>query len=182
MAYRQPNGVGPADPRATSEVVASLIANVQALVTKEIELAKLEATQMAKEKGTAAALAAVAGILGLFILAFVGVTAAKALELVVAEWLAWLIVTAVYLVVTLIALFVAYRLVQRPAMERTKRTAEGTKEWATAQPETIKANLDAASGAPTAPGGAAATAAPPSPDVHTGSRATSDDPTERPRP
>jgi uncharacterized integral membrane protein len=126
--------VGPADPRATSEVMASAIANGQALVLKEIELAKLEMKRIATEKATAAGLAVAGAVLGLFILAFVGVTGAKALQLVVAEWLAWLIITLIYTLIAGILLAVAARFAGRPATpERTKETAEETVEWAKGQ-------------------------------------------------
>jgi hypothetical protein len=125
---------GPADPRATSEVMASAIANGQALVLKEIELAKLEMKRIATEKATAVGLAVGGAVLGLFILAFVGVTGAKALQLVVAEWLAWLIITLIYTLIAGILLAVAARFAGRPATpERTKETAEETVEWAKGQ-------------------------------------------------
>jgi hypothetical protein len=122
------------DPRATSEVVASVVANSQALVRKELELAKLEVKRIATEKAMAVGLALAGAVLGLFILAFVGVTAAKALELVVAEWLAWLIVTLIYTLLAGIALAVAMRYAKRPATpERTKAAADDTVEWAKRQ-------------------------------------------------
>ncbi len=111
-----------------------MVANSQALVRKEIELAKLEIKRIATEKATAIGLAVGGAVLGLFILAFVGVTGAKALELVVDEWLAWLIVTLVYTLLAGILLIVASRYAKRPATpERTKDTAGETVEWAKRQ-------------------------------------------------
>lgn len=125
---------GMVDDRATSEVVASLIANSQALVRKELELAKLEMKRIAREKAVAAGTAAGGALLGLFILAFVGVTGAKALELVVAEWLAWLIVTVVYAVVAGALFLVAMRYAKRTATpQRTRSDVEETVEWAKEQ-------------------------------------------------
>jgi hypothetical protein len=122
------------DPRATSEIVASVVASSQALVRKELELGKLEVKRIVTEKVTAVGLAIGGAVLGLFILAFVGVTGAKALELVVDEWLAWLIVTSVYALLAGVLLFVASRYAKRSARpERTRETAQDTVEWAKGQ-------------------------------------------------
>lgn len=133
-ASATPGSPGVVDDRATSEVVASLVANSQALVRKELELAKLETRRIVREKAVAAGTAAGGALLGLFILAFVGVTGAKALELVLAEWLAWLIVTVVYAVVAGVLFLVAMRYAKRTAMpERTRGDVEQTVEWAKGQ-------------------------------------------------
>lgn len=121
------------DPRTTSEVVSSALAHVQALASKEVELAKLELQQVATEKATGAGLVAGAGVLGLFILGFVGVTAAKALELVLAPWLAWLIVTLVYTLIAAILMAVAVNRFKRPVMEQTKADIDELKLWAKEQ-------------------------------------------------
>lgn len=132
-------GVGPGeagvfDERETSEVVASLIANLQGLVKTEIELAKLEITGIVRDKLVAVALVLVGAVFGLFVLGFVGVTAANALMLVVEAWLAWLIVTGIYLLIMLIALLVALKLLKKPsAPERTKAEMQTTKDWAKQQ-------------------------------------------------
>jgi hypothetical protein len=126
---------GPApDDREVSEVVASLLVNGQGLVKTELELAKLEVQRIAKEKAIAIALASAGALLGLYILAFAGVTAAEALTLVVAPWLAWLIVTGIYLLVAVVLLLVAVRLFKRPVVpEQTKAELERTKTWANEQ-------------------------------------------------
>jgi hypothetical protein len=129
-----PDGAVAPDDREVSEVVASLLVNGQGLVKTEIELAKLEIKRIIKEKAIAIALAGAGALLGLYILAFVGVTGANALMLVVAPWLAWLIVTAVYTLVAVILLLVAMRLFKRPVVpEQTKAELERTKTWASEQ-------------------------------------------------
>lgn len=124
-----------ADPRTTIEVVRSLTENSQALLRKEIELAKLEITEIAVARAMAVAFTVVAGVLGLFILGFAGMTGAHALELVVEPWLAWLIVTAVYTLIAVIFLLVAKRKFTSPSNmpERTKADLEETAEWAKEQ-------------------------------------------------
>lgn len=121
------------DPREISEVITSLFANGQALATKEIELLKLEIKELVREKAIAIGLVIVSAIFGLFVLAFIGVTAAAALMLVMSAWLAWLIVTVLYTLVVSLAILVAIRLAKRPAMQRTKRSFEETRDWARRQ-------------------------------------------------
>jgi hypothetical protein len=120
------------DPRSTGEVLRSVVANVQALVKKEIELAKLEVTEIITARAIAIGMFLGAAVLGLFILAFVGVTGAKALALVLPEWAAWLIVTGIYTLVAAILAFVGVRKLQSPpnVPERTKANYEETVEWA----------------------------------------------------
>lgn len=129
-----PGENGAVDERTTSEVVASLIANLQALLRTEVELAKLEVTAIVRDKVIAIALAAIAALLGLFILGFVGITAAHAFMLVVEPWLAWLIVTGIYLLLAVIAMLVAVRLLKRPVVpERTKADLKESADWAKRQ-------------------------------------------------
>jgi hypothetical protein len=137
-AASPPGGPPPAvapeqlDPRSTGEVLTSVVANVQALVKKEIELAKLEVTEIVTARLTAVGMFVGAAVLGLFILAFVGVTGAKALALVLPEWAAWLIVTGIYTLLAGILAFVGVRKLQSPpnVPERTKQNYEETVEWA----------------------------------------------------
>jgi len=129
-----PETLSESDERATTEVLASLIAGGQGLLKTELELAKLELQRIVKEKAIAVGLVLGGAILGLFILAFVGVTAAQALILVVEPWLAWLIVTAVYTLLAGVLFLVAVRLFKRSvAPERTKAELERTKAWASEQ-------------------------------------------------
>ena len=122
------------DERATSEVVASLLVNGQGLLKTELELAKLELQRIATEKAIAVGLVVAGAVLGLFILAFVGVTGANALMLVVAPWLAWLIVTAIYTLITVVLLLVAVNYFKRPSKpEQTLAEVDRIKTWANEQ-------------------------------------------------
>ena len=125
-------GADEPDGRDTSEVLRSAVANLQQLVKKELELAKLELQEIVTARLLAVALGVTAAVVALFVLAFAGVTGAKALEAVLVPWAAWLIVTGAYLLVTLLLLLVAYRKATRPpsSPERTKAAAEETISWA----------------------------------------------------
>ena len=133
VAGPAPHGVG--DGRETPEVIRSLVDNTQLLVKKEIELAKLEVQEIVTARLMAVAFAAVAGVLGLYLLGFLGVTGAKALELVVAEWLAWLIVSGVIALFVVILLLLAKRKLSTPPNkpERTIASVEETVAWAKEQ-------------------------------------------------
>lgn len=123
----------PDDPRETSEVLTSLFANGQALVAKELELAKHELSEVVRDKAIAVGLLVGAAIFALFLLGFIGVTAAVILSLVLPTWAAWLIVTTIYLVIALVLVLVAVKLLQRPAFARTKASIEDLKAWAKGQ-------------------------------------------------
>jgi hypothetical protein len=112
VAAPGPRGV---DDRDAPEVIRSLVDNSQLLLKKEVELAKLEIKEIVTARLMAVGFLAVAGILGLYLLGFALVTGAKALELVVAEWLAWLIVTGIVLVITVILLLLAKRKLTTPS-------------------------------------------------------------------
>ena len=122
------------DQRATSEVVASLIANLQALLKTQFELLKLEVTGIARDKGIAVGLFIGAALFGFFVLAFVGVTGAHALALVLPLWAAWLTITGVYLLIAAILALVGVKLMKRPIKpERTQQELETLKTWAQEQ-------------------------------------------------
>jgi hypothetical protein len=130
VAAPAPRGV---DDRDAPEVIRSLVDNSQLLVKKEIELAKLEIKEIVTARLMAVGFLAVAGVLGLYLLGFALVTGAKALELVVAEWLAWLIVTGFVLLIVLVLLLLAKRKLSKPPAntpETTKRDVQETIDMA----------------------------------------------------
>lgn len=123
------------DPRSTVQVVKDATSNAQLLFQKELELAKIEVQEAVKVQLTAAALAAAGGLFGLFVLGFVGVTAAKALEEVLQPWAAWAIVTGVYLLIGVVALLIAKNRAGSTTLtpERTKDSIEENVAWAKQQ-------------------------------------------------
>jgi hypothetical protein len=127
-----PPGPPGTEGRDAPELVRSLVDNTQLLVKKEIELAKLEVKEIVTARLMAVGFLAVAGLLGLYLLAFVFVTIAKALELVVASWLAWLIVTGIVLVLVVVLLLLAKRKLAKPSNspDTTKADVQETIELA----------------------------------------------------
>jgi len=130
------NGRRGVDPRelSTAELMGRMAGDVGTLVRKEVELARREITEGISAKLKAAAAFAGAGILGLFVLGFLGATGAAALALVLPLWAALLIVTGVFLLLAAAAAaFGRARLKQPVAPEQAKRTIREDVEWAKAQ-------------------------------------------------
>ena len=130
------NGRRGADPRelSTAELMGRMAGDVGTLVRKEVELARREITEGISARLKAAAALAGAGILGLFVLGFLGATGAAALALVLPLWAALLIVAGVFLLLAAAAaVFGRARLKQPVAPEQAKRTIREDVEWAKAQ-------------------------------------------------
>lgn len=95
------------DSRATAVIVKDVVAGTQTLVRKELELARLEMMEGLGAYGQAAGLGAAAGMLGLYVLGFLGLAGGFALAKVVATWLAFLIVAGAFLLLLVVLLLVA---------------------------------------------------------------------------
>ena len=119
------------DTRSTGEVIASLIVNAQAMVEKEVELARLELRRIVARK-VAAVVILLLGALALAAVVLLGaMTAAVALEDVLAEpWMAWGVVTLTVTVIALILLAVAARtLASGWSLDVSRRSATTTGAW-----------------------------------------------------
>ena len=121
--------------QSTLQLIRSIAGDTSTLVRKEVELAKQEITEAITARLKAVAAMAVAGVLALFVLAFLGAAAAKALDDVVAPWLSRLIVAGGFLLLAGIGAMFGMRRVKKPplAPEETKRTVKEDVEWAKAQ-------------------------------------------------
>jgi uncharacterized membrane protein YqjE len=121
--------------RSTGEILRSIAAETSTLIRKEIELGKQELLEALTARLIAVGAAAVAAICGLFILAFLGLAAATALDNVLRPWASRLIVAGIYLVVAGAGGLVAVTKIKRPPMapEETVRTVKEDVEWAKTQ-------------------------------------------------
>lgn len=119
------------DTRTTTEVAASLIVNVQALLAKEVELLGIELRGIVTRKLAAVALLLTNALLAAGVLGFAAVTLAVALEDVLAtRWHAWGLVTLGLLVISVIVLTVAGRLLSGPwSPRRTRAQLDRTGAW-----------------------------------------------------
>jgi Putative Actinobacterial Holin-X, holin superfamily III len=119
------------------ELLKQLSEQTASLVRKEMELAKVEMTAKGKRLGIGAGAFGGAGLLGLYALGALTACAILALDLVLAGWLAALIVGVIYALVAGVAALVGRRKVQEgsppvphQAIDSTKEDVEWTKSRA----------------------------------------------------
>jgi membrane protein len=121
--------------RSTGDLVRSIGTDTVTLVRKEIELAKQEVKEgiAARIKGIAAL--AAAGVMGLYVVGFLGAAAAAGLALVVPLWAALLIVAGVFIVLALIAALIGRGVMKGTSIapERAKENLKEDVKWARAQ-------------------------------------------------
>jgi hypothetical protein len=131
MARSDGSGTPTEDVRTTGEVLASLVVNLQALLSKQLELLSLEVREIVGRKVAALVMLLVAALAGALVVLLGAVTAAVALEDVLdARWQAWGLVALAVLVPALVLIVVAARLLARPVTpDRTRRELDATGAW-----------------------------------------------------
>lgn len=87
----------PGEDRSLSELLAEMSSQVKVLISKEVELAKLEVKDQAAKASKAGALLAATGVAALFGLLLVAFSAAWGLAAVIPTGLAFLVVGVVFL-------------------------------------------------------------------------------------
>ena len=134
------HAAGPTDPngpveRSTIEILMSIADDTRHLLQKEIELARHEITEALLAKAKAAVALAAAGIIGLMVLVFAGLTAAAALDNVLPPWGSRLVVTGGFALLAIVAALFGVARLRKPGLmpEQTKRTLKEGEEWAIAQ-------------------------------------------------
>ena len=121
--------------RGTGPLLRSIASDISILVTKQIELAKQELGEMVSTRAQAIGVFAAAAALGLFVVGFLGMTGAEALDLVMPRWAAMLIVAGIFGILATIAVVVARSLMRSAATtpELTQRSLKEDVEWAKQQ-------------------------------------------------
>jgi nitrate/nitrite transporter NarK len=113
------------------ELIRSIGNDLALLIRQQVALAKDEVQGIAAEKAAGGAWLVGAAIFGLFVLGFIGLAGSAALDLVLPQWVAFLIVGAVYLVLAVIAALIGRRALAAPANpERTKQVVKEDLVWA----------------------------------------------------
>jgi nitrogen regulatory protein PII-like uncharacterized protein len=125
----------PLRERSTVDLVRSIAGDTSTLVKKQVELAKQEVVEGVAAKARGVAAMAVAGVLGLFVIGFLGLAAAHALDLVLEPWASRLIVAGSFLLLAAIAGLLGLRVMKKRSIapEETKRTVKEDVEWARQQ-------------------------------------------------
>jgi membrane protein len=125
----------PPAEQSTLELIRSIASDTGTLVRKEIELARREVTEGISARVKAVAAMAVAGVVALIALIFLGSAGAEALDEVMPDWAARLVVAGFFLVVAALAAVFGKARLKKPSLspEETKRTVKEDVEWAKAQ-------------------------------------------------
>jgi Putative Actinobacterial Holin-X, holin superfamily III len=121
--------------RPIGVVVASAVNGARALLTKHVELAKLEVGAAVGVRAAGAGLMAAAGALALLAFGFVAAAGAAALALVMPTWAAILIVAVLLLATAGVLVLVGRRAIRTaPAMaDRSRETMKEDARWAKQQ-------------------------------------------------
>src|SRR5689334_2273307 len=117
--------------RTFSDVLQDIVGNIQNIIRSEIRLAKTEVKEETAKAGTAIAILAGGAVLGLYALGFLLATVARALEYVVAPWLATLIVAALVGAGAFAGISMGRSRLKRvhPAPEKTIQTVKEDVQW-----------------------------------------------------
>ena len=117
--------------RSFSEVVESIVGNIQTIIRSEIRLAKTEVKEEVAKAGRATGILAAGGLLGLYAGGFFLLTIVRALENITAPWLASLIVAVLVGVAAFVAISAGRARMKRvhPAPDKTIKTVKENIEW-----------------------------------------------------
>jgi YihY family inner membrane protein len=121
--------------RSTVELLRTIGVDLSTLAKKEVELARQEVMEGLMARAKAAGALAAAAVLGLFVVGFVGLTAAEALDGVMRPWASRLVVAGCFLLLAGVAALFGARRAKRPSLapQETKRTVKEDVEWAKRQ-------------------------------------------------
>jgi hypothetical protein len=128
------SATSPTGPRrSTVELIRTIAADLSTLARKEVELARQEVQEGLMARARAAGALAAAAILGLFVVGFLGLAAAEALDGVMRPWASRLVVAGVFLLLAAAAVLIG-RAKQPPLTPKeTKRTVKEDVQWAKRQ-------------------------------------------------
>jgi YihY family inner membrane protein len=121
--------------RDTASLLRSIAVDLSTLVSKQVELAKQELSEMVGSRAKAAGVMGAAAVLGLFVIGFLGLAGGEALDLVLPRWAAMLIVGGVFLLLAGIGLLAARSMMRSSAAkpDLTKESLKEDVEWAKQQ-------------------------------------------------
>jgi MFS family permease len=132
----QENRVRDLRERSFGELLGELSSQTSQLIRDEIQLARVEMTEKAKETGTAVGIMAAGGAVALLALGVLSAFFVLVLDEVMPSWLAALIVFAVYAAIAAVLFFVGrarLREASPPTPEETVQTLRDDVRWAKRQ-------------------------------------------------
>jgi uncharacterized membrane protein YqjE len=138
MTVTPPPGPGtdaPHDSRSLGEIVSDVTQDLTTLIRQEIDLAKTELKEEATKAGKGAGVLGGAGLAGYFAVLFLSTTLMFVLDEFLELWLAALIVTVLWAVVTAVLAVIGKKRLQasRPQLPQTQQTLKEDVRWAKAQ-------------------------------------------------
>jgi uncharacterized membrane protein YqjE len=121
-----------AGDRSFSEVLQNIVRNVEEIVRSEVRLAKTEVREEVGKAKSSVSLLGVGAVTATFAVLFLLLTTDRALQLVLPEWAASLIVGATLALAAGVMLNAGVRQFKliHPAPERTVETLKDDVEWA----------------------------------------------------
>jgi MFS family permease len=124
IAVRRPVGV----------VVSSIVNGAQTLLRKQVELARIEATEAVGVRGKGAGLIGTAGVMGFIAIVFAALSGSAALDLVLPTWAAYLIVAAILGVMGWVLVLAGRRTIRTaPTPHLSQETLKEDARWAKRQ-------------------------------------------------
>lgn len=129
------------EDRPLPELMKTLADQTTTLVRQEIELAKAEFSEKGKKAGQGAGMFGGAGVIGFLALAALTAAAILGLATALPDWLAALIVGAVYAAVAGVLALQGRNKVQEagpPVPEQTVETVKEDVEWAKTQKQSVR--------------------------------------------
>jgi uncharacterized membrane protein YqjE len=132
---------GPKDGQSVGELLRELSQETSTLVRQEVQLAKVELTEKAKQAGKGGGLLAGAAVMGLALLGAFTAFLIAVLALVVPVWLSALIVTVLYGVIAAVLALAGKKALQQAAPPQPEQTIDSLKEdvqWAKTQAKSAK--------------------------------------------
>src|SRR5437764_1333867 len=102
--------------RSTVQILMAIAEDTRHLLQKEVELARHEIVEALLAKAKAAVALVAAGIIGLIVLVFAGLTAAAALDSVLPPWGSRLVVTGGYALLAVVAVLFGVARLRKPGL------------------------------------------------------------------
>jgi len=121
--------------RSTVELIRTIGVDLSTLAKKEVELARQEVMEGVMARAMAAGAFIAAAVLALFVVGFLGLAAAEALDGLLRPWASRLVVAVCFLLLAGIAVLFGKQRAKRPSLtpEETKRTVKEDVAWAKRQ-------------------------------------------------
>lgn len=133
---RAPTGsvTGRSNGRRLPALLRSIAGDVSLLVRQQKDIARQEVREIVGGKARGGGMLVAAAVLGLFVIGFLGMAGAEALDLVVPRWAGFLIVGGAFLLLALVMGLAGRRALRaRTTPEQTRQTLKEDVEWAKQQ-------------------------------------------------